>query len=65
MVLEASKSQLKVFLGLIWPIPDSISIVGWPGDHVNLCNTLGMCFGGYNWVKQWSRIYFELDFNGF
>ena len=65
MVVEASKSQLKVFLGLVWPTHDSSSIVGWPGGHMNLCNTLGMCFGGYNWVKLGSRIHFGIDFNGF
>ena len=65
MVLEASKSQLKVFLRLVWPTPDSISIVGWPGGHMNLWNTLEMCFEGYNWVEQGSRIHFGLDFNGF
>ena len=35
MVSEATESQLKVFLGLVWPIPDSISMVRWLGGHLN------------------------------
>ena len=48
MVSEASENQLKVFLGLVWPIPDSISMVRWLGGHLNPCSTLEMCFGMYN-----------------
>ena len=42
LVSEAPESQLKVFFGLIWPSPDSIKKVGWPGGHLNPCSTLGM-----------------------
>ena len=43
---EAPESQSKLLLGLIWPSPDSIKMVGLPGSHLNPCNIQGMCFGG-------------------
>ena len=35
LVSEAPETQLKVFLGLIGPSPDSINMVWWPGGHLN------------------------------
>ena len=64
LVSEASGSQLKVFLGLIWPTPDSINLVGWPGVHLNPFCTLGMSFGGNNWIKQGFGSLFRLELIG-
>ena len=58
MVSETPKSQLKVFLGLIWPTSDSINMVGWPGS-------LGMSFFGDKWVKLGLGSLFGFDFIGF
>ena len=52
LVSEAPGSQLKVFLGLIWPTPDSINMVGWPEVHSNAFSTLGMSFEGNIFVNQ-------------
>ena len=46
LVSEAPESQLKVFFGLIWPSPDSIKKVGWPGGHLKPCSTSGLCLVG-------------------
>ena len=40
MVSEASTRQLEAFLGLVWPIPDNICMVGWLGGHLKPCSTL-------------------------
>ena len=54
LVSEDPETKLKVFLGLIGPSPESINMVGWPGDHLNPYSTLGICFGD-NSLKQWSN----------
>ena len=63
LVSEAS-GRLKVFLGLIWPTPDSINLVGWPGVHLNPFCTLGMSFGGNNLIKQGFGSLFGLELIG-
>ena len=65
LVSETVKSQLKVFLGLIWPPPDSINMVWWPGGHLGPYSTLEMCFGVGKWVKQGFGSLSGLDFIGF
>jgi len=64
-VSETPESQLKVFLGLIWPPPDSINMVWWPGGHLGPYSTLGICLEGDYWVKQGFGSLFGLDFMGF
>ena len=45
MVLEASKSQLKVFLGFIWPTTDSKNMLGWLGGQLNPYNSQNLNLG--------------------
>ena len=46
LVSEAPENKIKVSLGFRPSSPESISIVGWPGGHLNPYSTLGICFGG-------------------
>ena len=46
IVTEASQSQLKMFLRLVWPITNSNNIVGRRTGLVNPYSAIEMHFGG-------------------
>ena len=46
MVSESPRSKLKVFLGLIWPPPDSINMVGQTGGYFGPYSTFRKSLGG-------------------
>ena len=44
-VSEAPDSQLKEFLGLVWPTTDSRNMLGWLGDQSNPYNSQNLHLG--------------------
>ena len=52
IVTEASQSQLKMFLRLVWPTTNSNNIVGRRTGHVNPYSAIEMHFGG---ITGWNR----------